>query len=75
MTHHPDTCIHRTKGLCSSCQRDADEDPESWTEYGNHPDGIRNSRDLLAEAQAANRAAEQNYSSGQPPTQRDDIPF
>lgn len=46
-------CIHRLAagltGLCPPCQADADYDPQAWAEYGRHPHGEANARELLEE--------------------------
>lgn len=51
---HPSglTCIHAPIGLCESCQRDYDEDPSSWHEFGNHAAGIERWKALQAEVLA-----------------------
>lgn len=36
----PPTCVHTERGLCEACQREYDEDPQAWIEYGQHPEGI-----------------------------------
>lgn len=46
------TCVHTAAGLCPACQADYEADPIAWIEYGDHPDGIRRSRDLAEELAA-----------------------
>jgi hypothetical protein len=46
-------CIHRTDGgLCADCWAEAQEDPEAWEEYGHHPAGEANWKQLQAEIEA-----------------------
>lgn len=62
------TCVHRESGLCPECQATYDYDPDSWIEYGDHQEGIRRFRELLAELDARVAA--------KPPEAVDrDIPF
>ena len=73
MTHHPDTCVHQPRGLCPECQRDADEDPEAWTEFGRHPDGIRRARELEEEMRV--EAERQRAEDSLPARDDSDIPY
>lgn len=52
----PVTCIHfkatpvpGSHNLCSNCLAAYQDDPESYLEFGDHPDGIQNWLDLEAE--------------------------
>lgn len=46
-------CIHQIKinqsGLCPECQEEYDYDPQSYIEYGDHPEGLKNWNHLLDE--------------------------
>jgi len=35
-------CIHQQKGLCPDCQEAYNAEPESWLEFGEHEEGIKN---------------------------------
>lgn len=69
------TCIHRLSvsadGLCPACQEDYDTDPESWIEFGDHPQGIANwkaEQELIAQWEREQAA--------RPPVECDpEIPF
>ena len=55
----PYTCIHADSGLCDTCQADWDYDPDSYAEFGDHPEGLARWRALQEEmtAEAARIAA------------------
>ena len=43
----PTPCIHGDgQTLCPDCQREYDEDPTAWEEWGHHPRGIANAKAL-----------------------------
>lgn len=47
MSDFPPSCIHSDgKGLCAACQLEFATDPESWLEFGDHPDGLERWRRL-----------------------------
>ena len=73
------TCTHRLNagktGLCPSCRRDRDEDPEGWYHFGHHPEGEANWRrlrdEIAAERKRISRSEEQSMNIEQlkrPPT-------
>jgi hypothetical protein len=75
------TCIHQSHGLCRRCQRDFDEDPVAWLEFGNHPEGLANLAALEAElaAEAAAYRREEELRQGQDdwpaPADEAELPF
>jgi hypothetical protein len=46
------TCIHAKAGICLDCYRERDYDPESWDEYGHHPEGEARTQALLEQIAA-----------------------
>ena len=46
------TCIHADDGLCEDCHEAFEYDPESYMEYGDHPDGLRRFAELRQELAA-----------------------
>ena len=62
---HPPACIHGDgQSLCPSCQADYDYDPSAYVEFGEHPQGIANWRDL--QEQIAADAAKHPYVAPDP---------
>lgn len=49
------TCIHAQVGLCRECQDEYDYDPESYVEFGDHPEGLLRWRSLQEEIAEFNR--------------------
>lgn len=46
----PPPCVHGDgTDLCEDCREVFNHDPESYLEYGNHPDGLRRFAELLRE--------------------------
>ena len=66
---YPPACIHGDgKSLCPSCQACYDYDPSAYIEYGDHPQGIANTKAL--DEQIAADAVSQPYVAPDP-----NIPF
>ncbi len=66
-------CVHGTGDegdLCDNCLAEYLEDPEAWHEFGEHPQGRENWRDLQADMDAY--AAERD---GMPIVDATDIPW
>jgi hypothetical protein len=62
------TCIHRETGICERCAAERDADPQSWIEFGRHPEGVRN-WNALNDEMKADRCRPRTISAD------DDIPF
>lgn len=67
-------CIHSTAGLCPKCQEEYDADPGAWSEYGDHPEGIKRWQALQDEIEQDRRRMEAAQ-DGTPPDAWDNLPF
>jgi len=48
-------CIHAQSGLCEKCMENFLEDPSSWIEFGDHPEGLKRFKEFLEEMEEWDR--------------------